>query len=194
MKKKKKKEKKRTLFGENSTLLFLTLEFNGRLNREKERKRRNKRKKEIVHGIRFTIFFFRSRVYTYTRKYTSRRKRVSFRVEVWNFRLKKRITRGRIGFFFFFFFCSSRESERSFESTLISRNRSNNEAKRSHEGHYAEGKAKERGRISIRESERRNESSSSLCRNCTERGGMLGGTRTRVNKEVHAYTYSAHGK
>lgn len=65
MKKKKKKEKKRTLFGENSTLLFLTLEFNGRLNREKERKRRNKRKKEIVHGIRFTIFFFRSRVYTY---------------------------------------------------------------------------------------------------------------------------------
>ena len=137
---------------------------------------------------------FSDRVFTRTAKiYISKetrfvsRRSVELSVKKTNYTWKDRVL-------FFLFFCSSRESERSFESTLISRNRSNNEAKRSHEGHYAEGKAKERGRISIRESERRNESSSSLCRNCTEKGGMLGGTRTRVNKEVHAYTYSAHGK
>lgn len=94
--------------------------------------------------VSVTIFFFRSRCVFAPRKYISKETRFVSRFEVWNFRLKKRITRGRIRFFFFF--CSSRELERSFESTLKSRNRT--AAKRSHEGHYAERKAKERGRIS----------------------------------------------
>lgn len=103
--------------------------------------------------ISVTIFFFRSRsVFARIAKiHFEGNAYISFRVEVWNFRLKKTnyVWKDQV---FFFFFCSSRELKRSFESTLKSRNRTT--AKRSHEGHYAERKEKERGRISIRESER----------------------------------------
>lgn len=96
--------------------------------------------------VSVAIFFFRSRCVfaRKSRKYISKETRFVSRFEVWNFRLKKRITRGRIRFFFLF--VRAENWREVFESTLKSRNRT--AAKRSHEGHYAERKAKERGRIS----------------------------------------------
>lgn len=113
------------------------------MNREKERKKRNK-KKNCSWYLLPSFFSDRDACSHVPRKYISKETRFVSRFEVWNFRLKKRITRGRIRFFFLF--VRAENWREVFESTLKSRNRT--AAKRSHEGHYAERKAKERGRIS----------------------------------------------
>lgn len=142
--------------------------------------------------ISVTIFFFRSRsVFARIAKiHFEGNAYISFRVEVWNFRLKKTNYVWKDQVFFFFFLFKQRIKEKFRKHTEIAKP-NNGEAKP--RGPLC-GEKGERARANLYTREREaNESSSSLCRNCT-RGGMLGGTRTRVNKEVHAYTYSAHGK
>lgn len=139
--------------------------------------------------VSVAIFFFRSRCVfaRKSRKYISKETRFVSRFEVWNFRLKKRITRGRIRFFFLF--CSSRELERSFRKHTEIAKPNSSEAKP--RGPLC-GEKGERARANL-QSERQTNRRRRCVVIAREGGHAWRNTYTR-NKQVHAYTYSAHGK